>query len=530
MLEQSELIEGGTLATGYHRTRNIDTVRQVFEQGYNIGRGAMYGPGLYLCYDLSSQFTDYMNRYGDYLVKFAVNIDKFVNFDKLVTYDASTIKAILTKLYRHTKKLATARTLSKEDEKVINTAYELLIHPSTFTSEAARTFTREFMLDHKKPLLSGIDGLIFTGSKDGKVLVAYNPRTAIPIAYSYSPVSEGKQVKWEKFDNRSRITDKYKVQTNNNLIRTVDDIFTKESTPAILRQSYRDKALTLVAKARLRLLFQFDPNKIDYIESFMQQYSSIKVDSLFRSKSAPGRSLLAAYDLNGQQGLSGQFDLGYYFDPGTLDYIVIDLKETEFAPSATPLDLNMLKTVSSGIPSVALDYFFNEESYKNIASTINLIKYYEDTYNAALLRAFSYLKRNIIEVVRWVLTNRKNNILSRKRQTVSDPSASKKYSYTAVVDESKLPEEYYALINNFAAANSYEGSVLTEQTFHSKVVSLLSNKSYWCNKNGGNIPLMGNSIIATRDLKEVIPAYLPTFVATLKSELEKAVVRTSVKR
>ena len=74
----------GNLATVFHRTHDLENIPSILYNGFDPGQGDMYGKGLYTVYDLNVQ-NDYANdSYGDYIIKFKVNIG---NYFLILDYD-----------------------------------------------------------------------------------------------------------------------------------------------------------------------------------------------------------------------------------------------------------------------------------------------------------------------------------------------------------------------------------------------------------------------------------------------------------
>lgn len=209
MYESAEIIPGGTLATVYHRTQSYESIQKIFQDGYEIGNGVMYGAGLYTCYELNSQFTEYMERYGPYLVKFVINTETMLNFDKLAKMPLDTRRKVF--------ELLTAKVLGKsmlsQDPLFIDDLLQDCPKDNGTTSSAALHFVSRAGKEIKYFLKVGINGLIFTGSNDGKVAVIFTPKIAIPVSYADASVQDYADnpaaIIWKKLDNKSRIINKY---------------------------------------------------------------------------------------------------------------------------------------------------------------------------------------------------------------------------------------------------------------------------------------------------------------------------------
>ena len=176
----------GNMATVFHRTSVSDLVNKVFDSGFKPGDGAMYGSGFYSTYELESQLRANMETtYGPIIVKFACPIQTFFIFD-----------------YEEFKKSPNFKKLnSPSKNEFLKAQFEFFkmdyskfsfkkAYYSKFTSDIALWCTKN--IPNFKKLCEGI---IFTGSTDGKVLVSYNTKLIMPLSYT---LDEGRN--WEKVE------------------------------------------------------------------------------------------------------------------------------------------------------------------------------------------------------------------------------------------------------------------------------------------------------------------------------------------
>jgi hypothetical protein len=176
----------GNMATVFHRTKISDLVNKVFDSGFKPGDGDMYGRGFYSTYELESQLSANMEKtYGPIIVKFTVPISTFFIFD-----------------YEEFKKSPNFKKLnSPSKNEFLKTQFEFFkmdysdfdfskTHYSKFTSDTALWCSKN--IENFQRLCEGI---IFTGSRDGKVLVSYNTKLIFPLSYS---TNDGKT--WEKVE------------------------------------------------------------------------------------------------------------------------------------------------------------------------------------------------------------------------------------------------------------------------------------------------------------------------------------------
>lgn len=161
----------------YHRTGRSghSPVKDIADNGFRVGDGASYGPGIYTTYDLESQLNENMRQYGPIIIECKVKtLEGFLIFD----YDIAK-KIYGNKNYRLDKqlnlilgntlcnKLKTQQILDKIDE----------LDSVEYSSDIANWLSRS-------PFISYVRGIIFTGRSDGKVLVSYDSTNVIPIRYS----------------------------------------------------------------------------------------------------------------------------------------------------------------------------------------------------------------------------------------------------------------------------------------------------------------------------------------------------------
>jgi len=169
----------GAQAVVYHGTEAnpqalIDALLQdKFTPG--SGAGAMYGKGLYTVYDLKGTKTE-KGDYGKHVIKLKVNLYGYIIFDPDVAL----------KVY---KKPLTPAEQAQEvgyNEDAIKVLRSMRVPTGRFTSDTA--------LRASKALQYEVKGIVFTGRRDGRVAVVYDPTTAVPMAWkrvdskSWTPV------------------------------------------------------------------------------------------------------------------------------------------------------------------------------------------------------------------------------------------------------------------------------------------------------------------------------------------------------
>ena len=175
----------GENAIVFHRTNVSDLVNKVYTTGFHPGGGDVYGRGFYSTYDLKSQLRASMKSYyGNVIVKFSCPTSNFFFFDW-----NEFKKKELCKTLKCTEKDFIKKQLDyfelKYDE------YDASKLPkSGFTSDIALNFVNTIENFTKK-----VDGIVFTGSRDGQVLVSYDLTRIVPVSFS---TDEGET--WTKVD------------------------------------------------------------------------------------------------------------------------------------------------------------------------------------------------------------------------------------------------------------------------------------------------------------------------------------------
>ena len=130
------------------------------------GSGAMYGKGLYTVYDPEGART-MTGSYGKSVIKLKVNLYGYIIFDPdtaRVVYGSSLTPAEQAQKLGYS--LATIKALKDLSSDELSGKY---------TSDAALKVYRS--------IKNEVKGIAFTGKNDGRVVVVYDPTTAVPIAW-----------------------------------------------------------------------------------------------------------------------------------------------------------------------------------------------------------------------------------------------------------------------------------------------------------------------------------------------------------
>ncbi|MFA5759311.1 MAG: hypothetical protein WC942_08170 [Clostridia bacterium] len=176
----------GNMATVFHRTSISDLVNKVFDSGFKPGDGAMYGKGFYSTYDLESQLRSNMeNTYGPIVVKFACPISTFFVFD----YE----EFIKSPNFKKLGKPSPDEFLKAQFEffKMDYSDFDFRKYRKNELSSNNALWCTKNILNFQKLC----EGIVFTGSRDGKVLVSYNTKLIFPLSYS---VNNGET--WERVE------------------------------------------------------------------------------------------------------------------------------------------------------------------------------------------------------------------------------------------------------------------------------------------------------------------------------------------
>jgi hypothetical protein len=149
----------------YHRTKKNPEDSDIVKYGIkpSSNQSAMYGRGLYCCYDLDEQLKPNMEKYGDFILKGKVDLNGFAILDE----DIYRLANPRGDFEIHLRKIGT-------HSKAVKSQIE---SENPYTSIIARQIWRECKL-------KGYNGIIFTGERDGKVAVIWNRRNFIPFSYT----------------------------------------------------------------------------------------------------------------------------------------------------------------------------------------------------------------------------------------------------------------------------------------------------------------------------------------------------------
>jgi hypothetical protein len=176
----------GAQAIVYHGTEAdpLKLVSALLNDEFVPGRGSgsMYGKGLYTVYDLTGTQTE-RGSYGNGIIKLKLNLYGYIIFDPDVAL----------KVYKAPLSIVEQAQEIGLDEEIVEKLRGVDVDRSEFTSVAAE-FASRFLKGRVK-------GLVYTGSRDGRCALVYDPTTAVPVAWKN--VKNKKNKKWTPVDRES---------------------------------------------------------------------------------------------------------------------------------------------------------------------------------------------------------------------------------------------------------------------------------------------------------------------------------------
>jgi hypothetical protein len=173
----------------YHRTKVNPETTSIHKNGIDTyyNSRAMYGQGLYTCYDFSQQLKPKMkSEYGDFILKGKIDLSGFIILDKNV----------FEKVNPHKNYTEYMKTLGF-NELPENDYEDKIIYTSGYA---------QYLVNNIKNITQKNNGILFVGKHDGKVAVIWNKNNFIPYSYSKD---DGKT--WIKLDFYIK-----GIKTNNN--------------------------------------------------------------------------------------------------------------------------------------------------------------------------------------------------------------------------------------------------------------------------------------------------------------------------
>ena len=165
----------GNYAVVYHRTTFDNLAEAIYTEGFKPRDGSMYGRGFYSTYELSSQESpDMVSKYGDVILKAAVPLHKVVILDWDVFQTTPQAKELAP--------YDEFNFVEKQLRRIGVRAKGFFSDELTNIAKATYTSDEALWLRDNSDLTRAADGILFTGRRDGKVLVVYNTDLIIPLA------------------------------------------------------------------------------------------------------------------------------------------------------------------------------------------------------------------------------------------------------------------------------------------------------------------------------------------------------------
>ena len=167
-------------AVVYHRTYSEQNISNILNSGFRSGAGNYYGEGFYATFALESQFTQNMERYGNFVLKF-----KVTDLDKYLICQLSVAKYILGNDYSISSQFKKFNIQETEEQLK---EYDKNQMKSKFSSSLASSIYAKHA-----DLTSKCKGIIFRGESDGYVLVKYEPvndATITMLGYAEADTSD----------------------------------------------------------------------------------------------------------------------------------------------------------------------------------------------------------------------------------------------------------------------------------------------------------------------------------------------------
>jgi hypothetical protein len=142
---------------------------------FTPGYGDMYGKGLYTVYSPDTTQETFSGGYGDYVYKLKVNLYGFIIFDADVcqkVYGSNLSPAAQLQLLGETDAI---ERLGPDSDAGTTDPKKKLERVGSITSDRA--------LKYAPVLRQYVKGIVFTGRRDGKVAVIYDPASVVPVAW-----------------------------------------------------------------------------------------------------------------------------------------------------------------------------------------------------------------------------------------------------------------------------------------------------------------------------------------------------------
>jgi hypothetical protein len=196
---------GGGSSIVYHRTKPT-SIKPIFEKGFLYPEKSIhwdwYGKGIYTTYDIESQNTMAMIKsYGSYIIKCQVT-----DYNKILILDYNESKKIYKNKYSFIDQIRTFFPNKNQLVNIFGQNYTDILNKindeiltSQYTADIAKRLYDEYHIDNY------INGMIFTGRNDGRVLVSYITQNIKPLAFvkSDKKITDYNDIKWVSGFNKN---------------------------------------------------------------------------------------------------------------------------------------------------------------------------------------------------------------------------------------------------------------------------------------------------------------------------------------
>jgi hypothetical protein len=219
-LISEEIYPQNKTATVYHRTSK-QSVANLLKSDFRSGTGCLYGCGLYTTFALDSQFAEYMDQYGDTLVKF-----KASKLDDYLIVHKSVARQLLGEKYKisdQLKKFGVASEVKPEDLELFDDLQE---------KQKFSSITLQQIYSKYPTMVEKLKGVIYYGSNDGYCLLKYPPvedGTIEMLGFAQALVDDSEKRKqlennqgWIKLSGGLSIKDLRKLPSEERKKRVVD--------------------------------------------------------------------------------------------------------------------------------------------------------------------------------------------------------------------------------------------------------------------------------------------------------------------
>lgn len=172
----SEVINAGTIKI-YHRTKQNPTK---LKGGYEPSEKGMYGIGLYGTYDFEDQKLDSMRKYGKYVIEYEIpNTKNFIIFDESQSFKIFGENNNFINQLRKILGGEFVRVYNRYKNKIDFLNKIMLKGEAKYSIQYADYFVKELPV-----LMNYVDGLVYTGIRNGRSMILFNYGIAKPVRYT----------------------------------------------------------------------------------------------------------------------------------------------------------------------------------------------------------------------------------------------------------------------------------------------------------------------------------------------------------